>query len=471
MSEDLAGRSYAQVYRVSRRQDVHDYLCTAVERAGGEVLYMSPANRAPVYLGIQAPNDERIGVLCYPFRCNPPPIRGRAPDEHRSGRRRESRTVAGLETLIAFSPERLLAYVGFERRATGLGLDPPLRFRAVEVAATDPIVPGAGGGHELEEEFDLTSTEILALIAERARLAVAVRGGVAEHHLRLHLRRDPQVAAAELVVSPPGQNGGMAASRGVAISLFSGAGGLDLGVEAAGYHVAAAVEINHDSADTLEKNFSGLVSPVFRESILDVPTKELLRAAGLKGRQGPELLVGGPPCTPFSKSGFWLEWKRAGLDPDASLLQAYTRVLAEAKPRNFILENVYALTYNNRASRPPFERLLREIDKAGYACSWAVLNAAGRAKHIRARGGDPWAVVTSPLGHSTWLELSALHRRTRASSAGVPVAEPVLVVPAEARSRASFADGSSPTRPECRSIPLGRSPPARAGATEALHVP
>jgi DNA (cytosine-5)-methyltransferase 1 len=88
------------------------------------------------------------------------------------------------------------------------------------------------------------------------------------------------------------------------------------------------------------------------------------------------LLVGGPPCTPFSKSGFWLEWKRAGLDTDASLLQAYTRVLAEARPRAFILENVYALTYNNNASRPAFTRLLREIDEAGYACNWAVLNAA-----------------------------------------------------------------------------------------------
>ena len=279
MSDELAGRSYAQVYRVSRRTDVHDYLRSTVERAGGDLLFMSPANRAPVYLGIQASNDERIGVLCYPFRCNPPPIRGRAPDEHRlqiryggeaswfenehhvgldvagvdttivvgvhleadlligldplrydplpmgisvefrqsqvdeargsgwhvweretrGGRRRESRAIAGLETLIAFSPERFLAYVGFERRSSGLGLDPPLRFRAAEVAATDQILPGLGGGHELEEEFDLTSTEILELIARRARLAVAVRGGVAEHHLTRHFRRDPKVAAAHLI--------------------------------------------------------------------------------------------------------------------------------------------------------------------------------------------------------------------------------------------------------------------------------
>lgn len=126
----------------------------------------------------------------------------------------------------------------------------------------------------------------------------------------------------------------------------------------------------------MEKNFPGLSSPVLRRSILDVPTRDLLRAAGLKGRELPELLVGGPPCTPFSKSGFWLDWKRAGLDPDASLLQAYTRVLAEARPRAFLLENVYALTYQNKASRPAFQRLLREIDSAGYHYRWAVLNAA-----------------------------------------------------------------------------------------------
>ncbi len=168
----------------------------------------------------------------------------------------------------------------------------------------------------------------------------------------------------------------MADYRGIAISLFSGAGGLDLGVEAAGYRVAAAVEPDPDAADTMEKNFSHLVSPVIREDIMEVPTRRILRDAGLRGRERPDLLVGGPPCTPFSKSGFWLEWKRAGLDPDASLLQAYTRVLAEARPRAFILENVYALTYNNKASRPAFERLLREIDEAGYAFNWAVLNAA-----------------------------------------------------------------------------------------------
>ena len=60
--------------------------------------------------------------------------------------------------------------------------------------------------------------------------------------------------------------------QGVAVSLFSGAGGLDLGVEAAGFRTTAAVEVNEDAADTMEKNFQSLASPVIRQSIVDVST-------------------------------------------------------------------------------------------------------------------------------------------------------------------------------------------------------
>lgn len=178
-------------------------------------------------------------------------------------------------------------------------------------------------------------------------------------------------------VTPAEHNVAMPASTlGPAISLFAGAGGMDLGAEAAGFEVRAAVELNRDASATMEKNFEHLAAEVIQRDILEVPTREILRSAGLTGRERPALLIGGPPCTPFSKSGFWLEWKRLGRDPDASLLQAYTRVLAESRPRYFVLENVYALTYNNKASRPAFKRLLREIDDAGYHCRAKVLNAA-----------------------------------------------------------------------------------------------
>lgn len=198
--------------------------------------------------------------------------------------------------------------------------------------------------------------------------------------------------------------------HGVAISLFSGAGGLDLGTERAGFRVAAAVEVDDDSADTMEKNFHELASPVLREDILYVSTERILAAAGLRAGEAPDLLVGGPPCTPFSKSGFWLDWKRAGHDPNASLLQEYTRVLREARPRRFVLENVYALTYNNRASKPAFERLMHEIAEAGYRCRWAVLNAANygvpqsrpRLFVVGARDGDPVPQLPTSTHGGQW---------------------------------------------------------------------
>jgi DNA (cytosine-5)-methyltransferase 1 len=130
--------------------------------------------------------------------------------------------------------------------------------------------------------------------------------------------------------------------------------------------------VDRDAIATMEKNFPGV--SVIGRSILDVATEEVLDAGGVVGH--PAVLIGGPPCTPFSKSGFWLDWKRKGLDPDASLLQEYTRVLKDARPDAYVLENVYALTYNNKASAPAFKRLLREIEEAGYEWTWGILNAA-----------------------------------------------------------------------------------------------
>jgi DNA (cytosine-5)-methyltransferase 1 len=168
----------------------------------------------------------------------------------------------------------------------------------------------------------------------------------------------------------------LVSTRGIAISLFSGAGGLDLGAERAGYEVRAAVEWDHDAAATMEKNLGHLVSPVIQNDIVKISIREILQAAGMRSSDCPDLLIGGPPCTPFSKSGAWLGCKREGHDPDASLLQEYTRALSEARPRRFVLENVHALTYNNKASRPALDRLLREIEMAGYHFDMRVLNAA-----------------------------------------------------------------------------------------------
>ena len=82
------------------------------------------------------------------------------------------------------------------------------------------------------------------------------------------------------------------------------------------------------------------------------PTDEILDGRRPEGDERPDLLVGGPPCTPFSKSGFWLEWKREGLDP-APLLQAYTRVLREARPRGSSWRTSTRSPTTTRPASPP----------------------------------------------------------------------------------------------------------------------
>jgi len=116
--------------------------------------------------------------------------------ENRGGSARpDRRSLYGWETVVGLRPERLLDYARFERQATALGLDSSLRLRGA-LAAADAIPAGGGARHALEEEFELRSGEILEVIRTRMRLAVAVRGGIAEHHLERHLREDPQVAVA-----------------------------------------------------------------------------------------------------------------------------------------------------------------------------------------------------------------------------------------------------------------------------------
>ncbi|MFT3851955.1 MAG: hypothetical protein QM733_04350 [Ilumatobacteraceae bacterium] len=106
------------------------------------------------------------------------------------GTRRQS--WAGLETLVGFRPHRLLDYVRFEAKASGLGLDAGLR----SVLAESFAVP-AGVPHDLESVFGVDARTILDIVEGNFRLGIAVRGGVAEHHLARVLAADPAVAAVE----------------------------------------------------------------------------------------------------------------------------------------------------------------------------------------------------------------------------------------------------------------------------------
>ena len=63
-------------------------------------------------------------------------------------------------------------------------------------------------------------------------------------------------------------------TKGIAVSLFSGAGGLDLGAERAGYEVRAALEWDRDAAATMEKNLGHLASPVIRRTSLSPNSRD-----------------------------------------------------------------------------------------------------------------------------------------------------------------------------------------------------
>lgn len=162
-----------------------------------------------------------------------------------------------------------------------------------------------------------------------------------------------------------------------AVGLFTGAGGLDLGVERAGYSVVAAVENNQAAVATVNQNrarFFPRLGEVYPLDITKLNPEDFMCDIGVKPGE-IDLLVGGPPCVAFSKSGFHLEYKRAGLDPRANLLDDYVRFLGALQPKAYLIENVFGLAYRNQ-SRFFFERLQAGIASYGYSCNYAVLNAA-----------------------------------------------------------------------------------------------
>ncbi len=184
------------------------------------------------------------------------------------------------------------------------------------------------------------------------------------------------------------------------ISLYSGAGGIDYGLEAAGFDTAVALEMDHDCCETLRNSRPRW--RVIERSISDVPTSEILSDGGLK-KGDVDLLVGGPPCQPFSKAGYWSRGDSLRLDdPRAHTLSAYMRVVEETLPRVFLLENVEGLAYatKDEGMRLLFDQINDINRKKGtcYRPTFRVLNAADygapqrreRVFLIAAREGTPF---------------------------------------------------------------------------------
>jgi len=138
----------------------------------------------------------------------------------------------------------------------------------------------------------------------------------------------------------------MGRRKPVVISLFSGAMGLDLGMEEAGLRADVAVEINPAFCETIRLNRPGLA--VLEADVEQLGAEDLLRPVDRRRRSEVDLMVGGPPCQSFSPGG-----KRAGLtDPRGNLILTYLRLIAEVQPRYFVLENVSNLSTAALRHRP-----------------------------------------------------------------------------------------------------------------------
>jgi DNA (cytosine-5)-methyltransferase 1 len=166
------------------------------------------------------------------------------------------------------------------------------------------------------------------------------------------------------------------------ISLFSGGGGLDLGLEAAGFETLLATDIDAHSCKTLRRGTQLAKAKkkpflksatVLEGDITQVTAAEIMRQANVR-RGEVDLLAGGPPCQAFSVFG-----QRKGVDdPRGRLLEDYLRILSEMQPRAFMFENVFGLmTIGGGAV---FRNLCKKLESPGNATRYTLstfrLNAA-----------------------------------------------------------------------------------------------
>lgn len=154
------------------------------------------------------------------------------------------------------------------------------------------------------------------------------------------------------------------------ISLFSGAMGLDLGLEKAGININLCQDFDNACYKTMLANGKkGLLGDIRK-----ISSEQILTLTGLQ-KEKPFMICGGPPCQPFSTAG-----KRMGInDPRGSLFMDYVRMVKEIRPRFFVFENVKGLVSiavdEGGTPGSVLEIILNEFQSIGYKVEYDVLDA------------------------------------------------------------------------------------------------
>ena len=148
------------------------------------------------------------------------------------------------------------------------------------------------------------------------------------------------------------------------IGFFSGAGGLDIGAQLAGSKVISSLDFDRDSVATMKANKYFAHSKHFHKDIKEMFATDYTKI--IKDNNPEKLiLVGGPPCQPFSKAGYWVTHKnRLGSEDPRNMIGQYLRIVEELKPDGFLLENVESLLHPKNANA--VSELKEAIDKLYY---------------------------------------------------------------------------------------------------------
>jgi DNA (cytosine-5)-methyltransferase 1 len=148
----------------------------------------------------------------------------------------------------------------------------------------------------------------------------------------------------------------------VLVSLFAGAGGLDLGFKEAGFETIWANEYDKTITPTFKKNFSNV--HLDERSIVAITDEEIRAIGTIDG------VIGGPPCQSWSEAG-----ARRGIDDHrGQLFHDYVRFIKILKPKFFVAENVHGLMHSR--NKESFENIKKMFKKEGYIVEAKLLKAS-----------------------------------------------------------------------------------------------
>ena len=150
------------------------------------------------------------------------------------------------------------------------------------------------------------------------------------------------------------------------LSLFSGCGGLDLGFKKAGYHTVLATDVWSVACDTLRLN--NMADEVICGDIRSLDFT--------KYKNTVDVVIGGPPCPPYSQTRHYLVGKAGGFDDEKAgfAVPEYFRAIKEIRPKVFMFENVDGFTF--KTYKEPMEFVQQKSEELGYNITYRVVNAA-----------------------------------------------------------------------------------------------